>query len=434
MPVPLPQVDPGANPVPFDACTGRVQLVTSLSPSATASYAVITLCPYAQYPVAIMKGANPGANPLVDLAALVNLAMDFNTNIDDDTRPLTGTVTDVPWQSGQDPRSMITGQVGPNGKDFDPLDNTPLATTPLIQQFMGGRFELDVSASYNATGTVSVLDEKSFPTAWGSRLPSSNMVDDDTTFENIPDPQDFINIYRAPAIVAGTSIEAVAAVGAQQQVVGSSESSTICVKGLVPPGGQKWALWSGCNTTTPGAPGPTKGTGYAGGCAANNWFMRLSQGYPLIIIMMPADPTGTSGTLSITLKAFFAYNVTIPTTSPSSLGGAGIALLAQSAPTTTPHSTPVQKIHAVITPYVKGSQPIDGAMTVRRTQLAGLPVEPAHHAGVQPVHMTFAEKAKSVASDIFGHAFDILKALGKKVVTKGVSKLEEKAEAALFAE
>lgn len=423
-PMPLPQVDAMTNPDTYTGAVGTVSYIVQVPPGQ--NYAFV-LCPYSQYPIAVCR-YNPSER-------LVNsISMDDNIAwANDPTAPQNGAGTyapfGIPFTDSLDPRTMVSGAQGPHFNDFDPTDATPTAAKPVRAQFMGGQFSVECDAAYNATGVVVVLDSKSFPTTWGSKVASADMHGDEPTFVNTPNESSYLKLYNSP-LFGGVGLNYQGS-GVNKSLIGGGPAASVHIGGILPPDGQKWAVWSGAFT------GAGPGSGYAGNAAAFNWYSCMAQGFPLMLVGTSAG----GGPVNVTIRGRFAYNVTLPTT-----GTGAVSVLAQRSPTLMPHTSPVSKIHAVIQPHHGKDESTyqHRIQTASRTDQAGLPITPQMISDLKEIQVGTARHVESAGSQIwhsvtqFGArvgsaALREAEEVGARLAKRGVQMLATKAEEALFA-
>lgn len=328
--VPLPAQGADKQPRSFMPCKGTMSGQISLAAGQTV---LLALNPYAQSPI----------------AAALNLPT-VGTNVGGTTHDFavwsygngsTITVEEGTWIGGVDPRTMISGFDGPYSQEVDPT----AFGTQILQQFMGGSFNCTATAGWDTNGRIAVIDSKSYPSFWGTKMSpyttvgSSRILPADD-YINVPDAEDTFQNFRPSGYALVATPEQLLAFVQNTSIVGGSDVSAAHLNFTLVPEGTRWAPWNGAFNDGVALPTATWNNATIGAVPARNWDSFLSSGMQLV--MLTNDGTGSPITLRY--KAQFFYNVHIPTEGPKA-----IPVLAAIAPVTRPHVTDATAIHSVPT-------------------------------------------------------------------------------------
>lgn len=316
--------------------------------------------PYAQYPAVYISTTEdatfswpPTKQRLSDWAPSATASNVWATGpgIENTTLPVQNSgyplAIDVKWVGARDPRTMISGFAGPY------LKETGLIQDPgdiCLQQFMGGRVEATITASLNAQGRVAIIDSKSYPSLYGTKVSpyatvgweNSNTTagldplatpDEEDCFQWFPPNTDSLTGFFA------LSVSDLMSLVQNTIITGATDEATTHAHFNIPPEGTRWAPWQGnYNSSVPD--GYNNAT--VGGVPARNLCAFLAAGYPLLIISNDADPSATNATIAVKHSAYLAYNVHVPTTGPKAN-----PVLAETAPITPPHAASTSAIRSV---------------------------------------------------------------------------------------
>lgn len=407
-PVPIPLFSPGKAPFSYMACSGTVNVTLNVN-SGTSAIMIVT--PYAQYPLSVFTNIN-SFDPILATA-------DVGDYADKNGWPSRFTPVGTPWVGSTDPRTLVSGQLGPINND---MGLTPGNKLPMLQQFMGGRLDVSTSATITTNGTVSIIDSKSYPTMYGAKLPPYNTSVTTSAIPGFapgdytqPDQEDMLRYYT-PMFLVDVAISTLASSVRTTQLVGASNQSTVHCPFLIPPDGQMWVPWSGYrNQATPDI---ENGNSLIGGVPYQNILAAISMGYPTYIVV-----NNGSTSMSINVAGEFFYNCQIPTTGLNS-----IPVLAAHAPVSKPHTSSVAQIHSVPVLHHDHTQAHDQhrSETAVATTAAGLNTKSVDVKGVEPIHPAPAQ-AKPSAGKVVGNAVDKVLETAGHVVLGGLSTLADKA-------
>lgn len=358
--VPLPAMSAGKQPRAYMPCKGTISMTASIGPGATL---VIGFNPYSRHPIC----------GVYDLGAIddhgTNWRQDY-TVLSDASGPLQGFLTD--WVGVTDPRTLVSGYEGNYVDEFDPADgNAPL----ILQQFMGGAFNCSITAGFNTTGRVGIVDSKSFPTLYGTKLTPVDTVNENSDglqgsgYVNLPDTEDAFQWFRPNDYFKTAAPSDVLNAVQNTMIVGGSETSSTHVAFNLVPEGTRWAAW--CGHYVPGVAAGCNAT--IGGVPAYNWTAYAESGMPLLLIAN--DGVGASSPITLRYTAQLFYNVHIPT-----FGGKAVPVLAAAAPVTRPHPADATSIHSV--PMLSHTS------TAHATQLhVAHSINSSRNSGLEDAHM-----------------------------------------------
>jgi hypothetical protein len=287
---------------------------------------VAVVTPYYSTPLTVFAGLPSGSN-MLQASDLVT------TDSPEYLREYNNALSSPPWIGSTDPRTLVSQYKGP---DFTET-GTPTSRFVASQQFMGGRVVFTSTSTITSAARVSVLDSKSYPTLYGSKLPFFNTIGVTngaiTNPVAIPDQEDAMRWYH-PEFMINQTFQQIMSSCRTKPIVGGSTNSTVHCPFLVPPDGQMWVPWTGLYSA---GGGTSEGNSVIGGVPSHNIWATYAMGYPVYMV----ENQGSTN-ISIAVDAEFAYNVSVPTS-----GDYAVPLLATRAPVTQPHNSNVAKIHSV---------------------------------------------------------------------------------------
>lgn len=280
------------------------------------------------------------------------------------------TVNFIPWVGGIDPRTMVSGNEGPEayyrsgGSIIPDLKDTSDTTKFVLSQFMGGRVHIDTASAFNTLGQIAVFDTKSFPTLFGVKLPFTTAYTYDTNDSVVmstgvvtssginsvvePSRDDFVRLYPpdiwvSPAGGIGTpyTFEGAFQTARRLNVMGGSTSSSGHCRMNLPPDGQNWFGWTSIGPYAPvsGASGYINSASIGSAPAFNPLFYACL-GQPCWFVRN--DGSAGNGNMQVSLNAELFYNTQIPTNGSASV-------LNQTAVVATPHAPETALLHSTAT-------------------------------------------------------------------------------------
>lgn len=330
-PVPKPLFSPGKASFSYLPTKGTVKSTFIV---AAGQNAVVILCPQYVKPVVVlnMLGSGdmiwPGGTPFALGPAVTG---------DNSSWPQPNTLG-VPWIGTTDPRTLVNSQPGQEGPPDDTYEDA--GSQVLLQQFMGGRIHFKATSSYNGAAIVSVVDSKSLPTMYGSKLPPTNthgqLDGSGVVCPSAPDAEDCMRWFVVEDSVAQLTVAQWTQAAENLPFVGAGDTSSAHLSMNIGPEGQMWMPWS--NNYSAGVGASSVGNAAIGGIPARQPAALLALGYGFIVI----NNSNSSGSVSCSLAGEFSYNVAIPTR-----GTGAIPALAQRAPVTEAHTAMVTQLHSV---------------------------------------------------------------------------------------
>lgn len=415
-PVPRPSFSPGKAGFSYMPSHGSVSTSFTIQPG---EYFLLFASPQCGSPfMAMTTPVSNGTQPLFCLPS-TSVAINNETSalafVDCDPGqfiPTGAQCSFLQWTGAIDPRTMVSGEEGPQGNTPD-ISGPQDSSSMVLSQFMGGRVHVEVTSSFNTIGTFAVLDAKSFPTSYGVKLPyfdchSYNFgttVDaagqiaggSEAVVENAR--EDFPRMYPSPliwataaagAIVAPATLNTMYQTARRIPLVGGGTSSSGHSIMSLPPDGQGWFGYSGAPAGPPNPPFEINSASL-GSAPRFNPIFYASLGQP--VWMIRNDGATGTGAMVVQVNAELYYNTQVPTSGPTSV-------LNQTAVVATPHSPSTALVNSVA-PLAHSAQAAEKQHVVASASrmVETRTVHPYPPIGVPPITPSVSGLSRAAAHD-----------------------------------
>lgn len=339
--VPIPQQSADKQPRSFLAADATCSITV---PVGSSSVTAILCNPYAQNPFIAIEA--PTTWKFLWPTIANGRYQDYpDWGIANNTVTGVQQVVESTWTGVGDPRTRVSGYNGPYDDDLVEEDASGAGVPGDIcsQQFMGGRLELTSSVPWQSTGRIAVLDSKSYPTFYGTKIAPFSTVGfmngSTSALLNKPDEEDSFQWFEpqnngsSGSGFFGQQLTSFFGIAQPKVMQGATETATQEIAFNIVPEGTRWCPWEGNYNTSTGFNNAS-----IGGVPARNLAAYIAAGYPIIFIANDS----TTELATFTLTAYLAYNVHIPTS-----GLNAQTALAEMAPVTPPHSATVDNMRSI---------------------------------------------------------------------------------------